>query len=170
MTKPRGAVVADSTSNSLVITDVATRINEVEQFVRGLDRRTPQVSIQAKIIFVDRTSVEEFGVKYDLGTPTQFYNRLIQRPDPANPGETFNANETVVDLGGNQLAAVGNAEARILNPALDLLFSTAEITAHLVDALPDPEVVILPGIGHMPNLEAPERFDGAVRTFATSFR
>ncbi|HXV91209.1 MAG TPA: AMIN domain-containing protein [Gemmatimonadales bacterium] len=125
VTKPRGAVVADSTSNSLVITDVATRINEVEQFVRGLDRRTPQVSIQAKIIFVDRTSVEEFGVKYDLGTPTQFYNRLIQRPDPANPGETFNANETVVDLGGNQLAAVGNAEARILNPALDLLFSTA---------------------------------------------
>ncbi len=125
VTKPRGAVVADSTSNSLVITDVATRINEVEQFVRGLDRRTPQVSIQAKIIFVDRTSVEEFGVKYDLGTPTQFYNRLIQRPDPANPGETFDANQTVVDLGGNQLAAVGNAEARILNPALDLLFSTA---------------------------------------------
>ena len=125
VTKPRGAVVADSTSNSLVITEVATRIDEVEQFVRGLDRRTPQVSIQAKIIFVDRTSVEEFGVKYDLGTPTQFFNRLIQRPDPANPGETFNSNETVVDLGGNQLAAVGNAEARILNPALDLLFSTA---------------------------------------------
>lgn len=125
VTKPRGAVVADSTSNSLVITDVATRIDEVEQFVRGLDRRTPQVSIQAKIIFVDRTSVEEFGVKYDLGTPTQFYNRLIQRPDPANPGEVFDNDVTVVDLGGNQLAAVGNAEARIINPALDLLFSTA---------------------------------------------
>jgi type IV pilus assembly protein PilQ len=125
VTKPRGTVVADSTSNSLVITEVSTRINDVEQFVRGLDRRTPQVSIQAKIIFVDRTNVEEFGLKYDLGTPTQFYNRLIQRPDPANPGETFNANETIVDLGGNQLAALGNAEARILTPALDLLFSTA---------------------------------------------
>jgi 3-oxoadipate enol-lactonase len=45
-------------------------------------------------------------------------------------------------------------------------FSTAEITAQLVAALPDPEVVILPGIGHMPNLEAPERFDEAVRAFA----
>jgi pimeloyl-ACP methyl ester carboxylesterase len=45
-------------------------------------------------------------------------------------------------------------------------FSTAEITAQLVAALPDPEVVILPGIGHMPNLEAPEAFDRAVRDFA----
>jgi type IV pilus assembly protein PilQ len=125
VTKPRGAVVADSASNSLVITEVATRIDEVEQFVRGLDRRTPQVSIQAKIIFVDRTSVEEFGLKYDLGTPTQFYNRLIQRPDPANPGETFDNDQTVVNLGGNQLAAIGNAEARIINPALDMVFSTA---------------------------------------------
>ncbi len=56
VTKPRGAVVADSTSNSLVITEVATRIDEVEQFVRGMDQRTPQVSIQAKIIFVDRSA------------------------------------------------------------------------------------------------------------------
>lgn len=46
------------------------------------------------------------------------------------------------------------------------VFSTAEITAQLVAALPDPDVVILPGIGHMPNLEAPERFDEAVRAFA----
>ncbi len=49
-------------------------------------------------------------------------------------------------------------------------FSTAEITAQLVAALPDPEVVILPGIGHMPNLEAPEAFDRTVRRFAATAR
>jgi pimeloyl-ACP methyl ester carboxylesterase len=49
-------------------------------------------------------------------------------------------------------------------------FSTAEITAQLVAALPDPEVVILPGIGHMPNLEAPEAFDRTVRRFAAAAR
>jgi len=124
VTKPRGAVVADSTSNSLVITEVATRIDEVEQFVRGMDQRTPQVSIQAKIIFVDRTSVEEFGLKYDLGTPTQFYNRVVARTDPVT-GEAFPQTRTNIDLGGNQLSAIGNAEARILSPALDLAFSTA---------------------------------------------
>jgi 3-oxoadipate enol-lactonase len=58
-------------------------------------------------------------------------------------------------------------------PALVLVgdedsYSTAEITAQLVASLPEPEVVILPGVGHMPNLEAPERFDEAVRAFASS--
>ncbi len=49
-------------------------------------------------------------------------------------------------------------------------YSTEEITAQLVASLPDPEVLILPGIGHLPNLEAPEAFDHAVRAFAASTR
>ena len=137
----RGQAVADSTSNSLVITEVSSRIDEVVEFVKGLDQRTPQVSIQAKIIFVDRTDVEEMGVKYDLGSTTQFFNKLIQRPDPrtAKPVDTdldgvpdalvpqsnFPANENIVSLGGNSLSALGNAAQEVVNPALDLIFSTA---------------------------------------------
>lgn len=45
-------------------------------------------------------------------------------------------------------------------------YSTREVTDQLVAALPDPEVLILAGVGHFPNLEAPERFDEAVRVFA----
>src|SRR5438309_5243470 len=78
----RGDVVADSTSNALVITEVTSRIDDVVEFVKGLDLRTPQVSIQAKIIFVDRTDVEELGVKYDLGSATQLLNQLGPRPEP----------------------------------------------------------------------------------------
>jgi len=137
----RGAVVADSTSNALVITEIASRINRVEEFVKGLDIRTPQVSIQAKIIFVDRTDVEELGVKYDLGSQTQFFNKLVQRPDPRTakavdtngdgvpdafvPQSNFSANDVIVDLGGNSLAAIGNADQEVVNPALNLIFSTA---------------------------------------------
>ncbi|HUC41868.1 MAG TPA: AMIN domain-containing protein, partial [Gemmatimonadales bacterium] len=137
----RGAVVADSTSNSLVITEVTSRIDQAVEFVKGLDQRTPQVSIQAKIIFVDRTDVEELGVKYDLGTTNQFFNKLVQRPDPRTaqpvdtdldgvpdalvPTENFPANENVVALGGNSLSALGNASQEVVNPALDLIFSTA---------------------------------------------
>jgi type IV pilus assembly protein PilQ len=137
----RGQVVADSTSNSLVITEVSSRIDEVVDFVRGLDLRTPQVSIQAKIIFVDRRDVEELGVKYDLGSTTQFFNRLVQRPDPRSaepvdtdldgvadalvPTENFPANENIVSLGGNALSALGNASQEVIAPALDLIFSTA---------------------------------------------
>jgi pimeloyl-ACP methyl ester carboxylesterase len=38
--------------------------------------------------------------------------------------------------------------------------------AQLVGALPAPEVVPLPGVGHLPNLEAPAAFDAALRAFA----
>jgi len=147
----RGNAVADSTSNSLVITEVTSRIDEVVEFVKGLDQRTPQVSIQAKIIFVDRQDVEQLGIKYDLGSTTQFFNRLIQRPDPrtAKPVDTdldgvpdalvptgnFPSNENIVSLGGNSLSALGNAGQEVVNPALDLIFSTAignfDLTAFL---------------------------------------
>ena len=137
----RGAVVADTSHNALIITDVATRIDDVEEFVKGLDIRTPQVSIQAKIIFVDRTDIEQMGVKYDLGSSTQFFNRLVQRFDPTSakpvdtnldgvpdalvPQTTFTPDKTIVDLGGNSLSALGNASGQIVNPALELIFSTA---------------------------------------------
>ncbi len=38
----RGAVVADSTTNALVLTEIQSRIRIVEDFVRGLDIRTPR--------------------------------------------------------------------------------------------------------------------------------
>jgi type IV pilus assembly protein PilQ len=123
VTKSRGAVVADTVNNALVITDVQTRINDVESFVRGLDIRTPQVSIQAKIILVDRTDVEELGLQYDLGSPTQFFNKLVARLDTA--GKPFTPDQTFVDLGGNSLSAIGNADQQVINPALKLIFSTA---------------------------------------------
>ena len=141
VTKSRGSVVADSVNNALVITDVQTRIDDIEGFVRGLDVRTPQVSIQAKIILVDRTDVEELGLQYDLGSNTQFFNQLVARPDPSTakpvdtnldgvpdalvPSDNFGPNETIVDLGGNSLSALGNADQQVVNPALKLIFSTA---------------------------------------------
>jgi type IV pilus assembly protein PilQ len=123
LTKGRGRVVADTGSNSLIITDTRSRVQNVTDFVRGLDVRTPQLSIQAKIIFVDRTDIEELGVKYDLGDRNQFFNKLVQRPDPS--GGNYDRNTNIVNLGGNSVAAIGNADASITNSALDLIYSTS---------------------------------------------
>ena len=124
LTKGRGRVVADTGSNSLIITDTRTRVQNVTEFVRGLDIRTPQLSIQAKIIFVDRTDIEELGLRYDLGDQNQFFNRLVQRTNPAT-GSPFDRNVNVVNLGGNSVSAIGNAEASITASALDLVWSTS---------------------------------------------
>jgi len=123
----RGSVVADTGTNSLVITDIQSRMDDHVELVRQLDRQTPQVSIQAKLIFVNRTDVEDLGFKYDFGDATQFYNTVVTRQDPANPGSFYDPTTTpvIVNIGGNQLSAVGNADGNIIGSALDILFSTA---------------------------------------------
>lgn len=124
LTKGKGRVIADTASNSVVITDVRSRIGDIANFIRSIDIRRPQVSIQAKIIFVDRTDLEQLGVKYDLGSRTQFFNSLVQRTDPTT-GQPYQAGVNVINLGGNTLSAIGNAQSSVPGSALDLIFSTA---------------------------------------------
>jgi type IV pilus assembly protein PilQ len=124
LTKGRGKVIADENSNSLIVTDTRSRIGNLTEFVQGLDVRTPQVSIKAKLVFVDRTDLEELGIKYDLGNGNQFFNRLIQRTDPVT-GSQYKPEVNVIDLGGNSVSAIGNASGAVGNSAIDLIFSTA---------------------------------------------
>jgi len=136
----RGLVAADSTTNTLIITETASRLADVLQYVRSLDVRTPQVGIKAKIIFVNRTNIEDIGLSYDLGTGTdQFFSQLVKRPDPSTLQPIDTNGDGVPDalgggtpfsgdrilLGGNALSAIANANARVINPALSVVFSTA---------------------------------------------
>ena len=136
----RGDVSADSATNRLLVTDVASRLQEISNYVKDLDVRTPQVSIKAKIILVNRTNIEDIGVSYDFGSQGTFFNALMQRTDPSTfkpvdsngdgvpdavTGTPFSKATNVIEIGGNSLAAVSNANARVVNPALSLIFSTA---------------------------------------------
>ncbi len=137
----RGKVTADTATNSLIIQDVESRIATDTAFVSQLDKETAQVAIQAKLIFVNRTDIENLGVRYDLGTQRQFFNQLVQRPDPASaePVDTdgdgvpdalratnsFDPGQNIIDLGGNALSALANAEQAVATPALRLIFATA---------------------------------------------
>lgn len=124
LTPGRGTMVADSSLNSLVITDTRTKLPAIVEFIKGMDIRTPTVAIQAKLIFVDRTDLNQLGFKYDLGTSEQFFNRLVQRIDPLT-GQPYNPNTQIVNLGGNAMSAITNADALITGSALDLAFTTA---------------------------------------------
>lgn len=122
LTKGRGSVVPDTATNSLIITDTRSRIDEIERFAHGLDVRTPQVSIQAKIIFVDRTDLQQLGIKYDLGDGEAFFNKIFQRVDPSS-GDAFDKNTVV--LNGNSVAAIANSDAIISGSAIDVIFRTS---------------------------------------------
>ncbi len=128
LTKGRGRVIADSASSSLIVTDTRSRVDDVSRFVANLDRKTPQILIKAKIIFVDRTDLERLGLRYDLGSANQAYQTVITRPTgPTSTPFPSPAGENAfgfVDLGGNTLSAIGNANGRVQDAALSLVFST----------------------------------------------
>ena len=136
----RGAVAADTATNTLLITETPSRMADLLSYVKNLDVRTPQVAIKAKIIFVNRTDIEELGLSYDLGTGNdQFFSQLVQRIDPSTNKPIDSNGDGVPDsfgggtpfsgdrvlLGGNALAAIANANSRVVNPALKLVFSAA---------------------------------------------
>lgn len=124
LSKPRGTAAADTATNTLILVDSPGRIESIQAFVKSLDIKTLTVSIQAKLVFVDRTNLSQLGVKYDVGTANQFFNKVVPRTDPAT-GQPYNPNINVVNLGGNSVSAISNADALISNSALDLVFSTA---------------------------------------------
>ena len=136
----RGSVQADSATNSLLIREVSSRMDDVISYVRSIDRRTPQVAIKAKIIFVNRTNLQEMGITYDIGTARQFFNTVIPRQEVVSqipidrngdgvPDAFRQVSQPVigdrVDLGGNVISAIANANSSISSPALNLIFSAA---------------------------------------------
>jgi type IV pilus assembly protein PilQ len=134
----RGAVASNPGTNTLIVTETPSRIAGIINYVQNLDVRTPQVSIKAKIIFVDRTNIEDLGLSYDLGTQNQFFTTLASRIDPSTMVPVSNANGVPIGLGGgtpyvgnqialggNTLSGIANANNRVVSPALQLVYSAA---------------------------------------------
>jgi len=127
----RGRVASDAGTNTLIVTDVVRVLDQVEALIQQLDRETPQVAIAAKIIFINRTDLHDFGVTYDLkdsegnqlnlltpGAVDQNGDGILTYPD-----DQVEVGTDVIALGGTSIAALGNARSRIPNPNLTLLTS-----------------------------------------------
>ena len=167
----RGSVSADSATNKLIISEVPTRLPELIKRLQELDVRTPQVAIKAKIIFINRTGIQDIGLAYDLGTGSkQFFQQLVPRTDPntlvpidtdgdgvpdARGGGTPFQGPARIALGGNAISGIANANNAIKPNALNLIYSTAlgryQLTAFLnalqtsslADVQSEPSVTIL---------------------------
>ncbi len=126
----RGRISVNQATNSLVVTDIPRVLESVEELLQSLDLRTPQITISAKIIFVNRTDLEEFGVVYDLKDSRGNQLNTIHPggidadgDGRISPDEIVERGTDVVSLGGNSIAALGNANQRVLNPSLEFLTS-----------------------------------------------
>ncbi len=127
----RGRTSAGAGTNTLVVTDIPRVLDRVAKLAQKVDIPVRQVDIAAKIIFINRTELEGFGITYDLkdigGNQLNLLTPGVVDVDgdgvvtPSD--EQVPAGTDVISLSGSSLAALGNAANRISNPTLSLLTS-----------------------------------------------
>jgi type IV pilus assembly protein PilQ len=64
---PRGTVNIDKRTNTLIIKDIASVIDEATALVKAIDTQTPQVMIESKIVEATLDFAREFGVMWGIG-------------------------------------------------------------------------------------------------------
>ncbi len=76
---PRGNITADTRTNTLILTDISEKVDEMISVIKTLDVKTPQVMIESKIVEVTRGFAQELGVQWgaftervDFSQPDQF--------------------------------------------------------------------------------------------------
>lgn len=126
----RGKVTRNSATNTLIVTDGRSVIEgRVAPMIEQLDKRTAQVTIAAKIIFVDRTAIEELGIVYDIkDTRGNQFNSITTGAVDVDGDGVFDidmGNDDAVLLRGRSIAALGNAKSRLTSPALQVMTSLA---------------------------------------------
>ena len=72
----RGSITADTRTNTLILTDIPEKVDEMISVIKTLDVKTPQVMIESKIIEVNRTFNQELGIQWGAYTErVDFSNR-----------------------------------------------------------------------------------------------
>jgi type IV pilus assembly protein PilQ len=64
---PRGDVVADPRSNALIIEDIPAALEKIDPLLRTLDRKTPEVEIEARVVASTRTFARDIGTQLGFG-------------------------------------------------------------------------------------------------------
>ena len=60
----RGHIEVDDRSNSIIVTDISDKLDQVDAMVRNLDTRTPQVEIVARLVDVDQSATRSLGIEW----------------------------------------------------------------------------------------------------------
>lgn len=178
MKTARGSIVSDTSTNTLIVTDVERVVRDIESLIAQLDIPVAQVAIEAKIIFVDRTQLEALGIRYDLKDfQGNSFGSLIESP-VYDPDTGLPTGESTPDdrfvLGGPSIGAVGNAESEIdgatLDVAVSLLLANRFSLIALISALQSTEIAdvqAMPQITTLDNKTA-RIFVGEEITFLTA--
>ena len=124
-----GTVAVNRATNAVIVSARESVVDRVRNLIPSLDRRTPQVTIQVRILSVRRSDFEGLGIHYELKDTE---GNMINRQTPGfldndgdgvfGPGdEQVDPPSEVISLSGNTIAAVGNAAERIPQATFEVI-------------------------------------------------
>ena len=67
---PRGDVLADQRTNSLIIRDIPSSIPKIDNLLKQIDRKSQQVEIDARVVQTSRSFAHEIGTEFGFSAPT----------------------------------------------------------------------------------------------------
>jgi type IV pilus assembly protein PilQ len=149
---PRGEITVDKSTNSLVIRDTDKNVVGVNDLIRALDRRTPQVQIEARIVQADTSFARSLGIQWGVAAQSVAGNNIFGiQGTGTSPGQAFNtfAPNFAVNLpasvsGLTNVPSVGLSFGRFTDSPinLDLRLSAGELSG-LTKTISNPRIITL---------------------------
>jgi len=150
LTSPRGSVVVDARTNSLIVTDTATKLAEIRELLTQVDIPVRQVMIEARIVIAQSDAAKNLGIEwggaylnkgddvFSVSGDTDNVVNLNQSAIAGTPPAVTYPGALLVDLG------VASNSGFALGFASGDLFLTAELSA--LEAEGSGEVVSQPKV------------------------
>ena len=138
----RGKITMETRTNTLIITDTKSNLMKIAEVIRELDRVTPQVLIEAKIVETNLADVDNLGIKWTLGGTAQGAAYPISFPFTQSPESIYfpfdipSPTKTPDESGS--VYKLGTLDSSSTTVVLDLLFSDTD-----TDMLSNPRIVTL---------------------------
>jgi type IV pilus assembly protein PilQ len=135
LTSPRGSVVVDARTNSLIITDTATKLAEIRDLLELVDIPVRQVMIEARIVIAQSDAAKSLGIEWGGAYVNKGNDLVTVSGDTANVVDinesVINGNTPTVSYPGALLVDLGVASNSgfAVGFASGDLFLSAELSA-----------------------------------------
>lgn len=112
---PRGRLVADERTNTLMISDIPKKIAEMKQLIHVIDRPVDQVLIEGRVVIAQDTFARELGARF--GIAGQKDGKYLFNNNIENNDKTRDSLVEASETGGNPTLFKGPmSNLAVLNP------------------------------------------------------
>jgi type IV pilus assembly protein PilQ len=142
----RGAVDFDQRTNTIILTDIESRLAEAEAMAKSLDIKNPQIEIVAKLVDIDVSALRQLGIRWGI--------RNLDIDNFTNPTSDVDPNSWAED--GNQIGVDAPNADRVgtIGGVLTRPWGTVEFLLEQLESKRQAQIISNPRITTIDNREA----------------